>query len=46
MMCVKMHITFAVIVLDASGKGLFAKNGPLSDSDIENTIRLIENHMS
>ena len=34
--------SFAVIVLDASGKVLFAKDGPLSDSEVESTIRLID----
>ena len=36
----------AVIVLDASGKVLFAKDGPLSDVEIESTLRLIEQQMS
>ncbi len=36
----------AIIVLDASGKILFAKDGPLSESEIESTIALIENQMS
>ena len=36
----------AVIVLDEYGRVLFAKDGPLSDIEIEATIRLIEAHMS
>lgn len=36
----------AIIVLDASGKVLFAKDGPLSEHEIESTIALIENQMS
>lgn len=36
----------AIIVLDASGKILFAKDGPLSENEIESTIALIENQMS
>ncbi len=36
----------AIIVLDASGKVLFAKDGPLSEYEIESTIALIENQMS
>ena len=35
----------AVIVLDADGKILFAKDGPLSEFEIESTIELIENQM-
>jgi predicted transcriptional regulator len=35
----------AVIVLDASGKVLFAKDGPLSETEVENTIKLIDQHM-
>lgn len=35
----------AVIVLDADGKILFAKDGPLSDFEIESAIELIENQM-
>jgi len=35
----------AIIVLDASGKVLFSKNGPLSEIEIENTIKLIESQM-
>ena len=38
--------SYAVIVLDASGKVLFIKDGPLSEIEIENTIKLIETHMS
>ncbi len=37
--------SFAVIVLDANGKVLFAKDGPLSELEIESTIELIENQM-
>ncbi len=36
----------AIIVLDASGKVLFAKDGPLSEYEIESTIALIENQVS
>jgi YtfJ family uncharacterized protein len=36
----------AIIVLDANGKILFAKDGPLSVYEIESTIALIENQMS
>lgn len=32
----------AVFVLDAGGKILFAKDGPLSQVEIEDTIKLIE----
>lgn len=35
----------AVIVLDASGKVLFAKDGPLSETEVESTIKLIDKHM-
>jgi YtfJ family uncharacterized protein len=35
----------AVIVLDASGKVLFVKDGPLSETEVENTIKLIDQHM-
>jgi hypothetical protein len=35
----------AVIVLDASGKVLFAKDGPLSETEVENAIKLIDQHM-
>ena len=37
--------SYAVIVLDADGKILFAKDGPLSEFEIESTIELIENQM-
>ena len=37
--------SFAIIVLDANGKVLFAKDGPLSETEITSTIRLIEKHM-
>lgn len=40
------HKSNAVIVLDASGKVLFAKDGPLSETEIESTIKLIENQIS
>jgi YtfJ family uncharacterized protein len=40
------HKSNAVIVLDASGKVLFAKDGPLSVIEIERTIKLIEEQMS
>jgi YtfJ family uncharacterized protein len=40
------HKSFAIIVLDADGKVLFAKDGPLSELEIESTIKLIENQMS
>ncbi len=36
------HKSYAVIVLDASGKVLFAKDGPLSEVEIESAIELIE----
>jgi len=39
------HKSFAVIVLDANGKVLFAKDGPLSEIEIESTISLIESQM-
>jgi YtfJ family uncharacterized protein len=38
--------SFAIIILDAGGKVLFAKDGPLSDSEVESTLRLIEEQMS
>lgn len=37
--------SYAIIVLDAGGKVLFAKDGPLSDSEVESTLRLIEDQM-
>jgi YtfJ family uncharacterized protein len=40
------HKSYAVIVLDADGKVLFAKDGPLSETEIESTIKLIETHIS
>ena len=40
------HKSNAVIVLDAGGKVLFAKDGPLSEIEIESTIKLIEKQMS
>lgn len=36
----------AVIVLDENGKVLFAKDGPLSEIEIESAIKLIETHIS
>jgi YtfJ family uncharacterized protein len=36
--------SFAIMVLDANGKVLFAKDGPLSADEVESTITLIENH--
>ena len=36
----------AVIVLDENGKVLFAKDGPLSEIEVERTIKLIETHLS
>jgi YtfJ family uncharacterized protein len=38
--------SFAIIVLDESGKVLFAKDGPLSNLEVESTIELIESHVS
>jgi len=38
--------SYAIIVLDAGGKVLFAKDGPLSEVEIESTIELIEKQMS
>jgi YtfJ family uncharacterized protein len=40
------HKSNAIIVLDAGGKVLFAKDGPLSEIEIESTIKLIEKQMS
>ncbi len=40
------HKSYAIIVLDADGKVLFAKDGPLSEMEIEDTIELIESHIS
>jgi YtfJ family uncharacterized protein len=37
--------SFAIIVLDESGKVLFAKDGPLSELEVESTIELIESQM-
>jgi len=34
--------SYAVIILDANGKVLFAKDGPLSAREVESTIQLIE----
>ena len=39
------HKSFAIIVLDANGKVLFAKDGPLSEVEIEDTIKLIESQI-
>jgi YtfJ family uncharacterized protein len=39
------HKSSAIIVLDAGGKVLFAKDGPLSEIEIESTIKLIEKQM-
>jgi len=39
------HKSFAIIVLDASGKVLFAKDGPLSEIEIMSTIKLIESQI-
>jgi len=36
----------AIIILDANGKVLFAKDGPLSEIEIENAIKLIEEQIS
>lgn len=36
----------AIIILDAHGNILFAKDGPLSENEIESTIALIENQMT
>jgi YtfJ family uncharacterized protein len=40
------HKSNAIIVLDAGGKVLFAKDGPLSEIEIESTIKLIEKQIS
>jgi YtfJ family uncharacterized protein len=40
------HKSYAIIVLDASGKVLYAKDGPLSEAEIESTIELIEKQIS
>jgi len=40
------HKSFAVIILDAEGRVLFAKDGPLSEYEIESTLALIEKQMS
>jgi YtfJ family uncharacterized protein len=37
--------SYAIIVLDADGKILFAKDGPLSEIEIESAIELIEKQM-
>ena len=38
--------SYAIIILDAHGNVLFAKDGPLSENEIESTIALIENQMT
>ncbi len=38
--------SFAIIVLDSRGKVLFARDGPLTENEIEIAIRLIENQFS
>ena len=38
--------SYAIIILDANGKVLFARDGPLSELEIESTISLIEKQMS
>ena len=38
--------SYAVIVLDADGRVLFAKDGPLTQVEIESTIKLIEQQMT
>ena len=38
--------SYAIIVLDGNGNLLFAKDGPLSDIEIRQTIKLIEGHMT
>jgi YtfJ family uncharacterized protein len=40
------HKSFAIIVLDANGKVLFVKDGPLSEFELESAIELIERHMT
>ena len=40
------HKSSAIIVLDASGRVLFAKDGPLTEIEIESTIKLIERQFS
>lgn len=37
--------SYAIIILDGSGNLLFAKDGPLSEAEIEHTIKLIERQM-
>lgn len=37
--------SYAIIVLDANGKVLYAKDGPLSEMEVESTIKLIERQM-
>lgn len=39
------HESYAIIILDGSGNLLFAKDGPLSEAEIEHTIKLIEGQM-
>jgi YtfJ family uncharacterized protein len=38
--------SYAIIVLDAEGKILFAKDGPLSEIEVKSAIELIENQIS
>jgi YtfJ family uncharacterized protein len=38
--------SYAIIILDANGKVLFAKDGPLTELEIESTISLIEKQMT
>lgn len=40
------HLSYAIIILDANGKVLFAKDGPLTEDEVENAITLIETQMS
>ena len=40
------HKSSAIIVLDASGRILFAKDGPLTEFEIESAIKLIEKHLT
>jgi YtfJ family uncharacterized protein len=40
------HYSFAIIVLDRSGKVLFSKDGPMTEAEVESTIKLIEKQTS
>jgi len=40
------HYSYAIIILDANGKVLFAKDGPLTEDEVESTILLIESQLS